>query len=502
MPEGANMLDTTLVNFVIPHFFQKAPVTMDFVRTTFWGYIGIIPLGLVVFSLLKKQKRGLNYFFSAAAILIFTKSYVNFPLTNWIGLLPVFRDCRFVHHTQHLFAFSIAVLVGMGLRQASSSKKNLRIGLFYAGCLTALISFAFVYYSRNVVYAPPSLKACVFGSVVLLFFLCALFLHQQKLLRPKAFPVLLTGALALEIFFYIPQGVRANRLQSFPDVPYIEFLKNHPARARSYGVFWTFYPNTASGYHVDDFGIVDGLLPKRYVRFVNEFIRPGYFDKDKTTSAFWIMPFTFSADASPYFDLANVRYTIAPTILAKLFPPAARPDFPRPVYAREVNIYEHPNALPRAFIVHKAVFAADEKTAVEIMKKIKDGFDMIAVLQHDPVPEISRQIKNSPLKSASLAAITSYTPNEIVIEADMKAPGFVILSDGYHPDWKAYVNDEASPVFLANTLLRAVFLPAGKHTVRFRFEPISFYIGTALTILSLVVLGLIVWRGRNQRTGV
>ncbi|HSV43731.1 MAG TPA: hypothetical protein VLJ10_04170 [Candidatus Bathyarchaeia archaeon] len=508
LAEGANIRNATLINFIMPHFFQKEPVTMDFVRSTFWGYIGVIPLGLAFLGLWQRQRRGLNYFFAAIAVLIFLKSYVNFPLTNWIGLLPGLRHCRFVHHSQYLFAFSLAMLAGMGARFFSSRKPVLPAGLIYGIPLSIFIALVLAHH-RNAPHAKLSLQSSLLGLSMLVLFLGLLWGKDYlgKHGAYKKIPLLqalLLIAFISEIFLYIPHGGRVNRFDSYPSVPYLQFLAEHPGnnpqqRTRSYGIFWTFCPNTASGYRIDDFGIVDGLLPKRYVSFINRFILPGHFQKGKTTSAFWILPMSLANEARPFFDLLNVRYTIAPSPLAQLFPAASRPDFLQPIYDREVKIFEHPNALPRVFIVHKVIFEPEKESTFTIMDKIKNAFHAVAVIEHEPVPAVVEALRNAPLKTDSKAAITHYGINEVTVTATMTHPGFLVLGDSYHPDWKGYVDGKPATVFLTDTLIRSVFLPAGEHTVIFCFRPIWFYVGGLLSLLSgIFLVGILIKRPKSR----
>lgn len=500
IPEGKNIRTQTLINFIIPHFFQKEIVTLSFERSTFWGHIGIIPLGLVILGLVSKQKRGLNYFFVLMAIVIFMKSYVDFPVTNWIGWLPGFRHCRFTHHTQHLFAFSIAVLAGMGMRYFLSQKPCLRVGAFYGGLLITLIGLA-LFHDRNTVHAALASRSCLQGLGILIIFMSLLAIKNAINKKGHAckktisiYGIILLAAMGLELFLYIPRGGRVNRFNSFPQVPYIKFLKqmenkNGQGRSRVYGTFWTLCPNTASGYGIDDLGIMDGLLPKRYVHFINKLVLPNYFRKGKTTSAFWIMPVSFSGDTRPFLNILNLRYTTAPPAIEQLFPAVRNLHLIKAVYDNEARVYADPDALPRAFIVHKAVFEPSEQHVIEVMKKIKAGLKAVAVIQHMAVPELEEQLRDTPLISQSTASILSYRPNTVALNVHMTNPGFLILADSYHPDWRCFVNGKETKIFLTDALIRSVFLPAGDHTVVFRFQPIWFYTGAFVSLISVIIAG-------------
>jgi hypothetical protein len=71
------------------------------------------------------------------------------------------------------------------------------------------------------------------------------------------------------------------------------------------------------------------------------------------------------------------------------------------------------------------------------------------------------------------ALIASYRNTEVMLEADSPDGGFVVLNDLWHPWWFAEIDGKPAPILRANVLFRAVVVPPGRHTVRFRFRPIA-----------------------------
>ena len=83
--------------------------------------------------------------------------------------------------------------------------------------------------------------------------------------------------------------------------------------------------------------------------------------------------------------------------------------------------------------------------------------------------------------------VTSYRADRIELEVAAPQPGFVLLSDTFHPRWRARVDGIPAPVLRADYLLKAVPLPAGAHRVVLDFEP-----GVLLPALTLFTgLGLV-----------
>jgi len=47
-----------------------------------------------------------------------------------------------------------------------------------------------------------------------------------------------------------------------------------------------------------------------------------------------------------------------------------------------------------------------------------------------------------------------------------------VLNDVWHPWWRATIDGNATEIFRANAIFRAVQVPPGKSTVRFTFAPL------------------------------
>jgi hypothetical protein len=64
-----------------------------------------------------------------------------------------------------------------------------------------------------------------------------------------------------------------------------------------------------------------------------------------------------------------------------------------------------------------------------------------------------------------------YTPKEIVFRTEAAVPTVLLHNDRYDPAWKVWVDGQPARLLRCNFIMRGVALPAGQHTVRFRFEP-------------------------------
>ncbi|MDX5480930.1 MAG: YfhO family protein [Hymenobacteraceae bacterium] len=104
--------------------------------------------------------------------------------------------------------------------------------------------------------------------------------------------------------------------------------------------------------------------------------------------------------------------------------------------------------------------------------------------------------------------LVEYQPDYLKYEYQAAQEGLVVFSEVYYADgWQAYLDGEPVDHIRANYILRAMQVPAGKHTIEFRFAPKAYSIGNTVSLISsillvLVVLGTIFYAVKKKPTEV
>jgi hypothetical protein len=89
------------------------------------------------------------------------------------------------------------------------------------------------------------------------------------------------------------------------------------------------------------------------------------------------------------------------------------------------------------------------------------------------------------LDTTGTIVLNVYKPNYIKYGSDSKKEGLAVFSEIYYEKgWNAYVDGEITSHFPVDYVLRAMMLPAGKHTIEFKFEPEVIQTGSIITIIS------------------
>ncbi|MFM7217382.1 MAG: YfhO family protein [Bacteroidota bacterium] len=155
-------------------------------------------------------------------------------------------------------------------------------------------------------------------------------------------------------------------------------------------------------------------------------------------------------------------------------------------------------ALGNAWFVPEAKVVENADAELEGLK----AFDPTAAMLVDR--RYSDQLTGYVFRPDSTATIRldRYQPNHLTYSYATSAERLTVFSEVYYDKgWNAYVDGKPAPYFRTDYVLRGMRLPAGKHTVEFRFEPEVFAKGekialasSGLLVLLLLATAFIEWR--------
>ncbi|MFY9344392.1 MAG: hypothetical protein WAT39_18005 [Planctomycetota bacterium] len=252
---------------------------------------------------------------------------------------------------------------------------------------------------------------------------------------------------------------------------------------------WSLYIPNEPGYHgIEDLAAYNPLPPLRMEQFFLA-IEP---DEPGKASVTWSGAGIswFHRDASlqhPLLDVVGVRYVLAsrsvegPGLVDRT--PAGTPGPHR--------LYERTTCLPRATFVTRVRVIADQQLRLrELARRDRDaGQEVILETAAAPVP--------GGADGSAVVEIVSHQDERVQIRVEASVDGYLRLADPHDPGWIATIDGSATPVFVADHYLRAVFVPAGKHEVVFAFAGPRVVWPLRVSLLALlVIVGLHGWSWR------
>lgn len=169
---------------------------------------------------------------------------------------------------------------------------------------------------------------------------------------------------------------------------------------------------------------------------------------------------------TPVLDMLNTRYYIVP-----LQQGATAPLF-------------NPHALGNAWLVKD----------VKYVNNANEEIDAIHGMNPRETAIVDKRFAETVKQPAAMPdsldniVLKSYAPNALQYEVDTKQGGTVVFSEIYYPGWRSYIDGEEVSHGRANYILRAMNVPAGKHTIEFVFDPQSLHATETIAFIALGIM--------------
>lgn len=132
-----------------------------------------------------------------------------------------------------------------------------------------------------------------------------------------------------------------------------------------------------------------------------------------------------------------------------------------------VALLEFTRALPRAKLYSNWENVDDATALQQLGSEAFDPEKMVLVASNTPVA----QLPGNPAGDPGTAKISHYQSKDVVLEADAKTPAVLLLNDRTGDDWNVWVDEKPGAMLRCNYIMQGVFLPAGHHTIEFRYQP-------------------------------
>jgi hypothetical protein len=205
--------------------------------------------------------------------------------------------------------------------------------------------------------------------------------------------------------------------------------------------------------------------------------------------------------SSPIVDLLGVRWVVAPADR-----PIDAAQFRRVFTGPDgIDLWENRDALPRAYVVYRALRAADETAAARAVADPSFRPSHVAVVEPadgDPAPGVPAPVAGETAHDPdTLEQLVRVTPMSLDVEVQLPRAGVLVVGEPWYPGWGATVDGRPAPLMRVDYALRGVALPPGRHVVAMTLESPPLARGATVSLLALAaVAALTLWRARRRRT--
>ena len=257
--------------------------------------------------------------------------------------------------------------------------------------------------------------------------------------------VLVTVDLAFVDMRYLPHDrfVAARNVKITPSAADEEILKDKDLGYRVYNLSVSPFNDATTSYFHRSVGGYHGAKLARYQDIIDLHLQPG-------------------RETETVLDMLNTRYVIG----------------------RDGSVLLRETANGPAWFVENTVEVPDAAEEIESLALIDTKVTAVA----SPKVKGSKQSNTIPAGSFGSGRIelTEYSPNRQRYEYTADAPAFAVFSEiFYDKGWKAYIDgsDEPAPCCRVDYILRGMELPAGHHTVEWRFAAPAWSTASLITAL-------------------
>ena len=517
--------DSSLYTFLLNYGATPAEAlqTVEYYGKTYWGdqpivaapaYIGAIVFFLAVLGLFHDQRK-IKYVFLAGVILSLVLSWgKNFDVLTrfFIDYVPLYDKFRAVSSIQVVLELCLPVLAVMGLQSFFTTEKEQQWSSLWKAAATSLGVIVALFLVKGVFnfsgamdkqliqlfgesqdksfginfinalkedrmnfYTSDLLRSGIFIAIAAV----ALWLYiQNKLAATTA--VFAVGFLMVADLFMVDKRYVYNNPDQFKtarevDMPFEpteidnQILKD-TSTYRVYEIQGRMQARTS--YFHKSVGGYSAVRPRRFDQLFDYNVEKNISELGNTID-FQTLSFT---KGNPVLDMLNVKYVIVPTGQGEV-----------PI----VNPFVNGNA----WFVEKVKFVS---SADEEMKAL-DNLDTKKIVVVNTLINEGQDFKGSESiakDSTSSIQLTSYKPNQLKYVSNNTSAGFAVFSENYYKNgWKATIDGEEAKIYQVNYVLRGLQIPAGKHTIEFKFEPQVVKTGSTIALFSAIGMLLLIAAG-------
>ena len=494
--------DSHMFEFMISQGVPEAQAT-DFVSgmPTYWGdqpivaapaYIGAVVFFLAVLALFI-DKRKIKYVFLAGSLVALVLSWgKNFPLvTNFfIDYIPLYDKFRAVSSIQVVLELCFPVLAIMGLQSFFQLDKKSQLKALYETAILGLGIIIILFLSKSMFsfsggndaayresYGPAFVDALKLDRMSLYsadllrsaFFMLITagvlwFAMKDKLAQKTA--IIIVGVIMVSDLFFVDKNyvsakdfVRGSEVtMPFQETPSDEQILRD-----------------TSNYRVFEVGDIMGARASYFHKSIGGYsaVRPRRMQQ--------LIDYQIVKSNIEVLSMLNVKYVIQRDKEGKEFPTT------------------NPDANGNAWFVSqvKSVTTPDEEM------KALDSLDSknVAIVNEK---EFIISVKAFAKDSSATITLDSYKPNHLIYKSNNANEGLAVFSEMYYKNgWNAYIDGKKSDHIRVDYVLRGLQIPAGKHTIEFKFEPQVIKTGSTITLVSgfgilLLLIGGVYFERKKQ----
>ncbi|MCL9807277.1 YfhO family protein [Flavobacterium amniphilum] len=487
--------DSEMYQFAIAHQLTEDQAK-EIVKgvPTYWGdqpivaapaYIGIVVFFLAVLALFV-DKRKIKYAFLAGAIVSLLLSWgKNFPILTdfFINFVPMYDKFRAVSSIQVVLEICMPVLALMGLQTFFTSEEKekwnslwksaavcggvlillfLAKGMFsFSGSGDAYLRESYgpqfvdaIKADRQSLYTSDLIRSLVFVGLVF----GILWMSIKNTISGKVAVILVGLFMVADLFLIGKNYLDASAFVSkqevdepFVEAPFDTAILQDQSHYRVFEVSGNAMSDPRASYFHKSIGGYHAAKPRRMQEL---------FDYQIVRNNLEVL------------NMLNVKYMIQTNEKGE-----------------QITI-KSTGANGNAWFVKQILKAKNADEEMKMLSKFDSKNQVI--INYEGGKELLSGIDNS----KATIKLVSYKPNDLKYVSDNPNNGYAVFSEMYYKNgWNAYIDGKLVEHDRVDYALRGLAIPAGKHSVEFRFEPQVVKTGSTIALISFALMLVLIGGG-------
>jgi hypothetical protein len=436
-------------------------------------YFGVLPIVLACCAVILRCRRDPLVAIWAVIALVSLGRALRLPLFEAINQLPIL-NLAVSGRMRLVTIFGMCVLAGIGADQllssvqASRSMQRLWLGMLIGFVLVGLAMRGAVVLGAIWPAAPEQIRDLRVYLPVGFALAGIVLVLIRHMLSQRVYQIVFVSIVAIDLIIYGQHYNPSVAVQDFyPNTPIAARIKQDPGLFRVSAPHADIIPEAATMLGLADIRGLDfrTLWYTWYLSAVRG--RAGS-----------LLITGFTRLDSPLLRMLNIKYIIA----------ARDQDFANDPTLRfvmrdgRVALWEVIDPTPRAYMIYTMLVTDTEQDTITVLGRNPKAAPQRVIIPRSEAPPALEQVLPQP---HGVVENLSYAAEQTSWRVETPTNGYLFVSDAFYPGWQAEIDGQPTLIYRANLAFRAVYVPAGEHTIIFRFQP---RLVTAALILSGVAL--------------
>jgi hypothetical protein len=460
----------------------------DVIQMTFPGtvstwsplYVGLSGLVLAVIGFVRGKKQQSLFLGGTALIALVVGFGERSPLYHLLyNIMPGAGVFRGQERSAYLFANGLAILAGIGasslvmdVEHAERIRRVLRYSLI---AILAMTGFTFVLWLA----ASDSFSEISIFARAALIAIPTYIIFSQVFKNPSRVVYGLLAALVIIDLF----AVNMDNRSLFATIPPTEELSFTPPTLVTQALEDTDTPFRVDGNYRDLYGNYATLYGLMDIRGISPLFLEG--------------PHTLIQTNQPVnptaWEIFAVRYVFTDW---NELPVSSEVVLNAPDRFGMANLHHLSNPRPFAWLVYNAAFVGSDDETYTLLADPNFSARQSVILNRDP-----NIVLSGTRPETADAQVTAFAPESFSIAVNTSEDAILTIANPDYPGWHATVDGQPVEILRAYGATVALPVNAGQHTVEFIYDPLTYRVGSIISLLTwgaLVMLGIVsLIRGRN-----